>query len=141
MTDDGRRTTEDRRQKTEGGSKMKRRILVLVITLLVSGIAVAKVDLVTLPRRENVQLTIYNSTVQTLWMVGGYGGYGGGRGGYMEEYGDGRLVKLDEARTKALEEAMKRASSMQIPISAPGGDVTLVRERRSLTLKKGWNRL
>ncbi|HLB74817.1 MAG TPA: DUF4139 domain-containing protein [Sedimentisphaerales bacterium] len=132
-----------------------KRIAVLIAIILTACIAEGKVDLVTLPRRENVQLTIYNSTVQTLGMIGGYGGYaggrggygggyggyGGGRGGYMEEYGYGGLVNLDEATTKALEEAMKRAPPMEMPISAPGGDVTLVREKRSLTLKKGLNRL
>jgi len=112
-----------------------KRIAVSIAIILVASIAEGKVDLVTLPRRESVQLTIYNSTVQTLGMVGGYGGYAGARGGY------GGLVKLDEATSKALEEAMKRAASMQMPISAPGGDLTLVRERRNLTLKKGWNRL
>ncbi len=61
---------------------MKTPILILVMILVVSDGAVAKVDLVTLPRRENSQLTIYNSA-----------------------------------------------------------DLTLVREQRSLTLKKGWNRL
>ena len=111
------------------------------------------IELVVLPRRENVQLTIYNSTFQTLRMSGGYGDLGGGRGGYGGRmggsggggggYGGGGYgglgVKLDEATSKALEEAMKRAPSMQMPISAPGGDVTLVRERRNLTLKRGWN--
>ncbi|MBN2272278.1 MAG: hypothetical protein JXN61_16830 [Sedimentisphaerales bacterium] len=61
---------------------MKRRTVVLMITLVVSGSAAAKVDLVTLPQRDKSQLTIYNSA-----------------------------------------------------------DLTLVREQRSLTLKKGWNRL
>ena len=45
---------------------MKRCILVLLITLVVSRIAVAKVDLVTLPARDTVQLTIYNSADMTL---------------------------------------------------------------------------
>jgi hypothetical protein len=96
------------------------------------------IELVVLPRRDSVQLTIYNSTFQTLKMLGGYGGYGGGLGGYG--YGGGGYgVKLDEATSKAIEEAMKRGQQHQIPSSVAGGDVTLVRERRSLTLKKGWN--
>ncbi len=91
------------------------------------------IELVVLPRRDSVQLTIYNSTFQTLKM---FGGYGGGFGGYG---GGGYGVKLDEATRKAIEEAMKRGQQHQIPSSVAGGDVTLVRERRSLTLKKGWN--
>ena len=59
---------------------MKRIILILMISVLLSGTAHGKVDLVTLPSRDTVQLTIYNSA-----------------------------------------------------------DLTLVRERRNLTLKKGWN--
>ena len=95
------------------------------------------IELVVLPRRDSVQLTIYNSTFQTLYMFGGYGGYGGALGGYVGYGGDG--VKLDEATRKAIEEAMKRGQRHQIPGSVPGGDVTLVREKRSLTLKRGWN--
>ena len=95
------------------------------------------IELVVLPRRDSVQLTIYNSTFQTLNMFGGYGGYGGALGGYGE--GGGYGVKLDEATSKAIEEAMKRGQRHQIPGSVPGGDVTLVREKRSLTLKRGWN--
>lgn len=49
--------TED---KNKSG-KMKRQILVGLIALAAGGTAVAKVDLVTLPRREKAQLTIYNS--------------------------------------------------------------------------------
>jgi hypothetical protein len=91
------------------------------------------IELVILPRRDSVQLTIYNSTFQTLKMFGGYrGGFGGyGGGGYG--------VKPDEATRKAIEETIKRGQQHQIPSSVAGGDVTLVRERRSLTLKKGWN--
>jgi len=95
------------------------------------------IELVVLPRRDSVQLTIYNSTFQTLNMFGGYGGYGGALGGGGG--GGGYGVKLDEATSKAIEEAMKRGQRHQIPGSVPGGDVTLVREKRSLTLKRGWN--
>ncbi len=59
-----------------------KRITVLIAIVLMASIAEGKVDLVTLPRRDKAQLTIYNSA-----------------------------------------------------------DLTLVREQRSLTLKKGWNRL
>jgi len=45
---------------------MKRCILVLLIMLVVSRIAAAKIDLVTLPTRDTVQLTIYNSADMTL---------------------------------------------------------------------------
>jgi hypothetical protein len=96
------------------------------------------IELVVLPRRDSVQLTIYNSTFQTLNMFGGYGGYGGALGGYGRGGGYG-VMKMDEATIKAIEEAMKRGQQHQIPGSAPGGDVTLVREKRSLTLKRGWN--
>jgi len=59
-----------------------KRIAVSIAIILIASIAEGKVDLVTLPRRDKAQLTIYNSA-----------------------------------------------------------DLTLVREQRSLTLKKGWNRL
>jgi len=59
-----------------------KRIAVLIAIILMASVAEGKVDLVTLPRRDKAQLTIYNSA-----------------------------------------------------------DLTLVREQRSLTLKKGWNRL
>jgi len=100
------------------------------------------IELVVLPRRDSVQLTIYNSTFQALKMFGGYGGgfggYGGGGYGGYGGRGGGYGVKLDEATRKAIEETMKRGQH-QIPGSVPGGDLTLVRERRNLTLKKGWN--
>jgi len=45
---------------------MKRIILILLIILIVTCNAQAKVDLVTLPTRDTVQLTIYNSADMTL---------------------------------------------------------------------------
>jgi len=45
---------------------MKRIILALVIIAAITSAAQAKVDLVTLPKRETVQLTIYNSADMTL---------------------------------------------------------------------------
>ena len=57
MTDDGRQ---------KGSSEMKNGMFVLLMTLLVGGVALAKVDLVTLPTRDAVQLTIYNSADLTL---------------------------------------------------------------------------
>ncbi|MBL7153912.1 MAG: DUF4139 domain-containing protein [Phycisphaerae bacterium] len=45
---------------------MKGRALVLLMMLAVGGTAAGKVDLVTLPRREKTQLTIYNSADLTL---------------------------------------------------------------------------
>ncbi len=45
---------------------MRIRILILIVTLVASGPALAKVDLVTLPTRDTVQLTIYNSADLTL---------------------------------------------------------------------------
>jgi len=43
-----------------------KRIMVLVIIVLMVEVAHAKVDLVTLPTRDTVQLTIYNSADLTL---------------------------------------------------------------------------
>ncbi|MHC4353816.1 MAG: hypothetical protein ACYS0H_13985, partial [Planctomycetota bacterium] len=45
---------------------MKRMAPVLVIIAAAAGVASAKVDLVTLPSRDTVQLTIYNSADMTL---------------------------------------------------------------------------
>lgn len=45
---------------------MKRLIFTILMTVFTAGIAHAKVDLVTLPDRESVQLTIYNSADMTL---------------------------------------------------------------------------
>lgn len=45
---------------------MKRLILALIIIVAVAGVSGAKVDLVTLPSRDTVQLTIYNSADMTL---------------------------------------------------------------------------
>jgi len=107
------------------------------------------IELVTLPKRENVQLTIYNSTFQTRSVGYGYGGYGygpgyggryryGGRGGSnLDERARGRL---EERRLKQIEELRRSARpSNQTSGEVAGGDLTLVRERRNLTLKKGWN--
>ncbi|MCP4256119.1 MAG: hypothetical protein GY774_01170, partial [Planctomycetes bacterium] len=45
---------------------MKRIIFSLLIIILMAGTGQAKVDLVTLPTRDTVQLTIYNSADMTL---------------------------------------------------------------------------
>jgi hypothetical protein len=45
---------------------MKHIKLILITVLLTTGVSVAKVDLVTLPSRDTVQLTIYNSADMTL---------------------------------------------------------------------------
>jgi len=45
---------------------MKRIILMLLIIIAMAGVSPAKVDLVTLPSRDTVQLTIYNSADMTL---------------------------------------------------------------------------
>ena len=50
----------------ERDSKVKRLILILLIILVVSEAALAEVDLVTLPARDTVQLTIYNSADLTF---------------------------------------------------------------------------
>jgi hypothetical protein len=57
--------TEDGWQKGDC-NKMKRRIFVMIIALVAGGTAEAKVDLVTLPKRDKAQLTIYNSADLTL---------------------------------------------------------------------------
>jgi len=105
------------------------------------------IELVVLPRRENVQLTIYNSTFQK-WSVGyGYGG-GSGYGGYGRyggELRDGALDerarrRLEERRLKQIEELRRSGRySQETSGEVAGGDLTLVRETRNLTLKKGWN--
>ncbi|MHC4559300.1 MAG: hypothetical protein ACYS80_18570 [Planctomycetota bacterium] len=45
---------------------MKRIVFVLLIIVAMAGVSRAKVDLVTLPTRDTVQLTIYNSADMTL---------------------------------------------------------------------------
>jgi len=45
---------------------MKRIIFALIIIVVIAGLVQAKVDLVTLPTRDTVQLTIYNSADMTL---------------------------------------------------------------------------
>ncbi|MBN2131910.1 MAG: hypothetical protein JW741_20585, partial [Sedimentisphaerales bacterium] len=45
---------------------MKRLILLLLLLTVMAGTAAAKVDLTTLPTRDTVQLTIYNSADLTL---------------------------------------------------------------------------
>ncbi len=45
---------------------MKRIILALLIIFTASNLCLAKIDLVTLPSRDTVQLTIYNSADMTL---------------------------------------------------------------------------
>ena len=45
---------------------MKRIAIVLLILMVITGVGRAKVDLVTLPSRDTVQLTIYNSADMTL---------------------------------------------------------------------------
>ena len=45
---------------------MKRIIFTLLIIAAITSAAQAKVDLVTLPKRDMVQLTIYNSADMTL---------------------------------------------------------------------------
>jgi hypothetical protein len=45
---------------------MKRIIFTLLIIVVTAGASRAKVDLVTLPSRDTVQLTIYNSADMTL---------------------------------------------------------------------------
>ena len=45
---------------------MRRILLVLIIIATITSVSLAKVDLVTLPSRDTVQLTIYNSADMTL---------------------------------------------------------------------------
>ena len=99
------------------------------------------IELVTLPRRESVQLTIYNSTFAKRSIGYGYGG-GSGYGGhqYSGERQAVQQAESDESVRRQIERLQERAarrydSSGQVP----GGDLTLVRERRNLTLKRGWN--
>jgi hypothetical protein len=116
------------------------------------------IELVVLPRRENVQLTIYNSTFRSVTPgihnrdfppaqqqkrggygggtmggmmrgMGGYGGYGG-RGGY-----DNRYINTSQAMLQTDGIQGSEGQAQQVA----GGDLTLVRETRQLTLKRGWN--
>ncbi|MHC4212103.1 MAG: DUF4139 domain-containing protein [Planctomycetota bacterium] len=139
------------------------------------------IELVVLPRRENVQLTIYNSTfksapipvpmpTQQAKPTGGYGGYGGtggygggygGRGGYGAR-SSGYGGRQRSATTQSQEQLETRIYDVSDLVgrgghgggyggrggyggmverigSIAGGDITLVREKRKLTLKKGWN--
>jgi len=100
------------------------------------------IELVVLPRRENVQLTVYNSAFRSFASPKlpprevqqrgyGLGDYGGGmRGGYGgSRYGGIRSVQ-----------AVTQSDGIQQPKrQIAGGDLTLVRETRHLTLKRGWN--
>jgi hypothetical protein len=127
------------------------------------------IELVVLPKRENVQLTIYNSTFRSVTLgahnrdfppaqqkkrggygggtmggmmggMGGYGGYGsrggygqggyGGRGGYNNRYINTSQAML---QTDGIQGSEGQAQQVA------GGDLTLVRETRQLTLKRGWN--
>ncbi|MHC4705738.1 MAG: hypothetical protein ACYS8I_01455 [Planctomycetota bacterium] len=170
------------------------------------------IELVVLPRRESVQLTIYNSTFQTSAAHGVFGG-GYGTGGYgtygqrgdLRRYGERREMtsvesaasadrEADEQARKQLEKQQKRIEQLKRALeksrtsgeldertqrrlevklkklmaesrstanelaerqrkradrsgsygreasgARAGGDLTLVRERRNLTLKRGWN--
>jgi hypothetical protein len=69
------------------------------------------IELVVLPRREKVQLTIYNSTPEN----------------------HRKIERLPQA-LKGLPDEQARSESL-----TPSIGLTLVRERRNLTLKKGWN--
>ncbi|MHC4658919.1 MAG: DUF4139 domain-containing protein [Planctomycetota bacterium] len=107
------------------------------------------IELVTLPRRESVQLTIYNSTVQNQPVPVGQGGYGGaygggyggrgGRGGYGGGPYGGRYLNVDNTASVETRERTRRRLPPQPSRVIPGSDLTLVRDRRNLTLKKGWN--
>jgi len=83
------------------------------------------IELVVLPKRENVQLTIYNSAFRSFpspklppanvqQQPVGYGGYGG-------RYGNAPVA------------------TQTGPLKTAVSDLTLVREKRHLTLKRGWN--
>jgi hypothetical protein len=53
-------------RQNQGNDKMKRTTILLLIIVIFAGTSDAKVDLVTLPSRDTVQLTIYNSADMTL---------------------------------------------------------------------------
>jgi len=69
------------------------------------------IELVVLPRREKVQLTIYNSSPENH-----------------------RKIEKPPQTLKGLPDEQARSESL-----TPSIGLTLVRERRNLTLKKGWN--
>ena len=105
------------------------------------------IELVTLPRREKVQLTIYNSAFRTSISAfeghGGFGGMiesrnGGGMGvGYMG--GNQGAVVDDSVVAKSKEPDLRPHVVPRRPVEALSNSLTLVRERRNLTMKKGWN--
>jgi hypothetical protein len=100
------------------------------------------IELVTLPRRDKVQLTIYNSAIQTSVSDsdghGGFGGMiesrnGGGMGvGYM---GGNPGVVVEENKVQDL----RPHAVPHGPVAILPNSLTLVRERRNLTMKRGWN--
>jgi len=63
-----RHKTQDARPKTQGKSLASGvwSLIALLIIVMLAGVGQAKVDLVTLPSRDTVQLTIYNSADMTL---------------------------------------------------------------------------
>jgi len=99
------------------------------------------IELVTLPKRENVQLTIYNSTFTDISVpphprrYGGHGSGGYGSGGYGSGgYGSSGYGSSGYGRRYG---SYGYGGYGKEPPS--GGDLTLVREKRNLTLKRGWN--
>ncbi len=85
------------------------------------------IELVVLPRRENVQLTIYNSTFKTATIPVPMPTQ---QAKPTRRYGRSRYVNAQMGHWSPEEGGLH---------NIPGGDVTLVREKRKLTLKKGWN--
>ncbi|MCP4261366.1 MAG: DUF4139 domain-containing protein [Planctomycetes bacterium] len=102
------------------------------------------IELVTLPRRDKVQLTIYNSAFRTsISDYEGYGGFGGMigprngggmGGGYM---GGNPGAAVDDSILKAPD--LRPHIIPRGPVEAQSNSLTLVREKRNLTMKKGWN--
>ncbi|MFQ6034660.1 MAG: DUF4139 domain-containing protein [Sedimentisphaerales bacterium] len=91
------------------------------------------IELVVLPRREKVQLTIYNSTFQAP--VVRYDGYGVSSG----RYGVSISSEREEPARRAMERAKMRRDVRETTGDVQKSGLTLVRERRNLTLKRGWN--
>jgi len=94
------------------------------------------IELVTLPRTESVQLTIYNST-----FTGFAPEPAASQVSQVQSSYDGDVVStgisIKPPRQQRIPRRLPRGGGPRKP---PAGlDLTLVRERRNLTLKRGWN--
>jgi len=99
------------------------------------------IELVVLPRRENVQLTIYNSTFADAPSVPVAVRASQQRYGSRRRDGDVLSTGVSVDTIQQGTGPPAGTSRRQVIRSRPprGSGLTLVRERRNLTLKRGWN--